>query len=97
MMRFEWDREKAKRNLKKHKVSFDEAATVFYDPLSATFADSDHSVGERRSITVGFSSRSQLLVISHTDRGKVIRIISARLATAQERKRHESETATKDR
>jgi uncharacterized DUF497 family protein len=93
-MRFEWDREKAKRNLKKHAVSFDEAVTVFYDPLSATFDDSDHSVGERRSITVGFSSRNRLLVISHTEKGKVIRIISARLATAQERKRHESEATT---
>jgi hypothetical protein len=95
MMRFEWDREKAKRNLKKHRVSFDEAVTVFYNPLSATFDDPDHSVGERRSITVDFSSRSQLLVVSHTERGKVIRIISARPATAQEKKRHESETTTK--
>ena len=52
-MEFEWDREKAQRNLRKHHVSFDEAVTVFYDPLSATFDDTDHSVGERRYISIG--------------------------------------------
>ena len=88
-MRFEWDREKAKRNLRKHRVSFEEAVTVFYDPLSATFDDPDHSVGEQRFITIGYSSRGRLLVISHTERGDALRIISARLATAHERKRHE--------
>ena len=89
-MQFEWDREKAKKNDKKHTVSFDEAMTVFYDPLSATFDDPDHSADEQRLITVGYSSRRRLLVVSHTERGKAIRIISARLATTQERKRHES-------
>ena len=89
-MQFEWDRKKVKKNLRKHKVSFDEAVTVFYDPLSATFDDPDHSVGEQRLITVGYSSRGRLLVISHTERGKAIRIISARPATAHERKRHEN-------
>ncbi|MBU6392164.1 MAG: BrnT family toxin [Planctomycetota bacterium] len=89
-MQFEWDRKKAKKNDKKHKVSFDEAMTVFYDPLSATFDDPDHSVDEQRLITVGCSSRRRLLVVSHTERGKAVRIISARLATTQERKRHES-------
>jgi uncharacterized DUF497 family protein len=89
-MQFEWDREKGKRNLRKHGVSFDEAVTVFYDPLSATFNDSDHSVEEQRLITVGSSSRGRLLVVSHTERGNAIRIISARPATAQERKRHEN-------
>lgn len=64
--------------------------TVFYDPLSATFDDPDHSVDEQRLITVGYSSRGRLLVVSHTERGKAIRIINARLATTQERKRHES-------
>ncbi|MFH1076494.1 MAG: BrnT family toxin [Pseudomonadota bacterium] len=88
-MKFEWDPEKAKRNLKKHMVSFDEAATVFYDPLSATFDDVDHSIWEHRYITVGFSSRKCLLVVSHLDREKNIRIINARPATAHERKRHE--------
>jgi uncharacterized protein len=88
-MQFEWDRDKEKRNIKKHGISFDEAVTVFYDPLSATFDDPDHSIGERRFITIGFSSHGRLLVVSYTERGKVIRIISARPATAAERKRHE--------
>ena len=91
-MKFEWDPEKAKRNYKKHRVSFEEAVTVFYDPLSATFDDPDHSVGERRLITIGFSSRGSLLVVSYAERGKALRIISALLATAHERKRHEKQT-----
>jgi uncharacterized DUF497 family protein len=89
-MQFEWDREKAKRNLKKLRVSFDEAVTVFYDALSATFDDPDHSVGERRFIMVGYSAQGRLLAVSHTERGKAIRIISARPETRDERKRHES-------
>jgi uncharacterized DUF497 family protein len=89
-MQFEWDREKAKKNLRKHKVSFDEAMTIFYDTLSATFDDPDHSIDEERFITIGYSSHGRLLVVSHTERGKTIRIISARSATAHERKRHES-------
>lgn len=88
-MRFEWDPEKAKANLKKHGVSFDEAATAFYDPLSATFDDPDHSDDEERVMTVGISSRGRLLVIAHTERGNTIRIINARTATPHERKRHE--------
>jgi uncharacterized DUF497 family protein len=88
-MWFEWDSKKANLNLKKHGVSFDEAATAFYDPLSATFDDPDHSEGEQRLITVGVSSQDRLLVIAHTDRGNVVRIINARLATAHERKKHE--------
>ncbi len=91
-MQFEWDPEKAKHSQKKHGVSFEEAVTVFYDPLAATFEDVDHSVGEQRLITVGFSSRDRLLFVSHTERGRALRIISARLATAHERKRHEDET-----
>jgi len=90
MVLLEWDPEKARRNLKKHGVSFDEAVTVFYDPLSATFDDPDHSEGEQRLITVGFSSQTRLLVVGHTDRGNAVRIINARLATAHERKKHES-------
>jgi hypothetical protein len=89
-MQFEWDRKKAKKNLTKHNVSFDEAMTVFYDPLSATFDDTDHSIDEERFITIGYSSEGRLLVVSHTERGKTLRIISARRATAHERKRHES-------
>ena len=88
-MRFEWDPEKATRNLKKHEVSFEEAVTVFYDPLSATFDDTDHSVGEYRYITIGLSSRNRLLVVAHAERGESLRIINARPATAHERKRHE--------
>ena len=88
-MRFEWDPEKAKKNLKKHRVSFEEAATVFYDPLSATFDDPDHSLGEYRYIIIGLSSRDRLLIVAHAASGESIRIISARPATAHERKRHE--------
>jgi uncharacterized DUF497 family protein len=88
-MEFEWDREKARHNFRKHRVSFDEAVTVFYDPLSATFDDFDHSVGERRYISIGYSARGRLLVVAHTERGTAVRIINARPATAHERKRHE--------
>ena len=88
-MHFEWDRDKAKQNLKKHGVSFEEAVTVFYDPLSATFDDPDHSIGEYRYITIGLSSRDRLIVVAHTERGENLRIINARPATPHERKRHE--------
>ena len=88
-MQFEWDRDKAAKNLKKHRVSFDEAVTIFYDPLSATFDDPDHSVGEQRFISLGHSSRGRLLVVSYTERRAAIRLISARPATVRERKRHE--------
>jgi len=88
-MRFKWDREKASRNLRKHRVSFDEAVTAFYDPLSASFDDPEHSVDEQRFISVGYSARGRLLVVSHTERGKVLRVISARLATPRQRKHHE--------
>lgn len=89
-MRFEWDREKAVPNRRKHGVSFDEAVTVFYDPLAATFSDPDHSGEEQRMITVGYSAQGRLLVVCHTERRGTVRIISARRATARERKRHES-------
>ena len=89
-MRFEWDGKKAGINLKKHGVSFDEAVTVFYDPLSATFDDPDHSHEERRFLTIGYSSNARLLVVSHTEHKGKVRIISARRATRHERKRHES-------
>jgi uncharacterized protein len=89
-MKFEWDRDKEKLNIKKHAVSFDEAVTVFYDPLSATFTDQDHSIEEDRFITVGYSSQGRLFVVSHMERGDAIRIISARPATVSERKRHEN-------
>ena len=89
-MQFEWDRAKALRNFRKHGVSFDEAVTVFYDPLSATFDDPDRSVGEARLITVGYSARGRLLVVAHTERGARTRIIGARRATARERDHHET-------
>ena len=90
-MQFEWDPDKAKLNRRIHGVSFEEALTVFYDPLSATFGDAEHSVGEQRLITIGFSSGGRLLFVSHTERGKALRIISARPATPHERKKHENE------
>ncbi len=90
-MRFEWDGNKATSNLKKHRVSFDEAVTVFYDPSAATFGDPDHSSEESRLITVRYSARGQLLVVSHMELGDAARIISARRATPRERKRHEDE------
>ena len=89
MLRFEWDGEKAKRNITKHGVGFEEAVSVFFDPLAATFDDPDHSAVEQRYITVGHSSSGRLLVVSHTERGENVRIISARTATTHERKRHE--------
>jgi uncharacterized DUF497 family protein len=91
-VRFEWDPKKANRNLKKHGVSFEEAVTVFYDPLSATFDDPDHSDDEYRYITIGLSSSDRLLLVAHAERRESLRIISARPATAHERKRHEGES-----
>ncbi|NQU04652.1 MAG: BrnT family toxin [Calditrichaeota bacterium] len=90
-MRFEWDRKKAKLNQNKHGVSFDEAVTVFHDPLSATFNDPDHSLDENRWITIGYSTQEHLMVVCHTERQGTVRIISARLATLKERKKHETE------
>jgi uncharacterized DUF497 family protein len=89
-MRFEWDSEKAAANVRKHRVSFDEAATAFFDPLSMTVPDPDHFVGERRFITMGASSGGRLVVVAHTERSSTLRIISARLAGASERKRYET-------
>jgi uncharacterized DUF497 family protein len=89
-MRFEWDVVKAKSNVVKHGVAFEEAVTVFYDPLAATFPDPDHSVGESREITVGYSVKSKLLIVCHTERhGTTVRLISARSATRAEKRRHE--------
>ena len=88
-MQFEWDPAKAAENLAKHGVSFEEAATVFRDTLSATGTDPDHSVGEERFIIFGLSTSGRLLVVAHTEHGDIIRIISARLATSGERKIYE--------
>jgi uncharacterized protein len=88
-MEFEWDPEKAARNVSKHGVSFNEAATIFGDPLAITYSDPDHSEDEERFLTFGHSNENQLLVVSHTDRGERTRIISARRATRRERKIYE--------
>ncbi len=89
-LRFEWDRDKAASNLEKHDVSFDEASTVFDDPLARIFDDEDHSLDERREIIVGHSILNRLLVVSFVERAEdVIRIISARTATRRERKDYE--------
>jgi uncharacterized DUF497 family protein len=88
-MDFEWDDAKAESNELKHGVSFVEAMTVFADPLALTGYDPDHSVGEDRYITMGLSAAGRLLVVSHTDRGEAVRIISAREATRTERRDYE--------
>lgn len=90
-MEFEWDEQKAKANLAKHKVSFDEAKSVFEDPLFLMFADIDHSFDEKRFIILGESGRGKLLVVAFAERAAATRIISARKATAQERKNYEEE------
>ena len=84
-LRFEWDETKAAKNIEKHRVSFDEAATVFDDPMFITFIDEEHSVDEERYITIGLSKQGRLLMVAHTDREGRIRIISARKATKTER------------
>jgi uncharacterized DUF497 family protein len=86
---FEWDQEKAQQNLKKHGVSFEEAATIFGDPFSLTIDDPVHSPEEQRFITLGYSEVQRLLVVVHTDRGENIRIISARTAIRRERETYE--------
>ena len=91
-IRFEWDPNKAFENLQKHRVAFEEAATVFGDYLGMTVPDPDHSTEEDRFITVGSSSRNRLLMIAHTERGDSIRIISARELTIRERSQYEEGT-----
>ena len=88
-MKFEWNPDKAESNYGKHVVSFEEAATVFNDSLSVTFPDPDHSIGESRYVIIGVSRFGQLLMVAHTDRGEIIRIISARKATRPERRFYE--------
>jgi uncharacterized DUF497 family protein len=89
-VKFVWNTKKSEVNQRKHGVGFDEASTVFGDPLAGTFPDADHSIGEARFITVGRSSSGRLLVVSHTENSSEFRIISARPATARERKQYES-------
>jgi hypothetical protein len=87
---FEWDAKKAAKNLRKHKVSSIEAATVFGDFLGATAAERAHSPGEQRYITVGLSSSGRLLMVAHAERDDRIRIISARTLTAKEKRAYEN-------
>lgn len=88
---FEWEKRKAASNLKKHGVSFEEAASVFGDTLSLTIPDPDHSGEEDRFMLLGVSERGRMLVVCHTDRGDNIRIFSARPATRGERKTYEED------
>lgn len=88
-MEFHWDPKKAAANLRKHGVSFEEASTVFRNVLSITGSDPDHSVGEHRFVTFGSANSGTLLVVSHTEEGSTIRIISARPATRPERRFYE--------
>lgn len=88
-MSFEWDAGKAAANIAKHGVSFDEAASVFLDPLAVSGPDPDHSIDESRYVTFGLSSLGRLLVVAHTWRRGAIRVISARRATRVERKLYE--------
>jgi uncharacterized DUF497 family protein len=86
---FEWDEDKAKANLKKHRVSFEEAKTVFNDPLAITIPDPQHSSDESRYIDIGCSSQGRTLVVVYTERKENIRVISSREATRLERQRYE--------
>ncbi|MCC6590033.1 MAG: BrnT family toxin [Bryobacterales bacterium] len=88
-MEFEWDPEKAERNLRKHRVSFGEATTVFGDWLGVTVNDPDHSTDEPRFLMIGTSSRQRKLIVSYAERGARYRIISAREMTPRERKAYE--------
>jgi hypothetical protein len=88
-MKFEWDKNKAEKNLGKHRISFDEAKAIFNDPLYVDFYDADHSAEEERYLIVGNSNRGRLLIVSYTERKDSIRIISAREVTRSEREAYE--------
>ena len=90
ILEFEWDGHKAVENLKNHRVSFDEAKSVFNDPLLLTFPDPEHSDEEHRTINIGISSHSRVLLVVFTDRKGKVRVISSRKATAKERKLYET-------
>jgi len=86
---FEWDPDKAARNLRKHRVSFEEASTVFGDPFAETFDDPDHSIAEQRFVTVGRTTADRVLIVAHSDRNQKVRIIAARETTRSERRQYE--------
>jgi uncharacterized DUF497 family protein len=88
-MEFEWDNRKGEENARKHDVTFQEAASIFGDPLAITFADPDHSTNEERYITFGQSLKQRLIMVSHTQRGGRTRIISARPVGSRERRIYE--------
>ena len=88
-MKFEWDDTKAANNIKKHGVTFNEASTVFRDPLAITYADPEHSIGEYCYLTFGRSIMNRLIVVAHSDRNDKVRLISAREMTRSERKDYE--------
>jgi len=88
-LHFIWDPKKAESNLRKHGVSFPEAVTAFADPMSTTIPDPDHSTGEHRYLLLVVSAHHRLIVVSHTERGKSVRLINARRATRRERKQYE--------
>ena len=90
-MQFEWDAGKADANIKKHRVSFDEALTVFADPLARILNDVDHSDEERREFIIGHSTVERLLVVGFAERGTVVRLIYAREATKRERQDYEED------
>jgi len=90
MRTFEWDPQKAESNIENHGVSFEEASTVFRDPLSLTIDDPLHSTDEERLVQIGISYKNRLLVVVYTERGDNTRIISARKATRKERNNYES-------
>ena len=91
-LQFEWNDQKARLNLKKHGIDFEEATTVFQDPLAYIFDDEWHSVGERREIIIGHDKQNRLLLVCFTERNQTIRIISARLTTKKERIDYEEYT-----
>lgn len=88
-MTYEWDAVKAAANVRKHRITFEEAASVFLDPSALTFWDPDHSEEEDREITIGRSGRQRVLFVAHTARESRVRIISARRATRQEERQYE--------
>ena len=90
-MDFEWDDKKAAKNLKKHGVSFREGASVFGDPLAITFADPDHSIHEERFLTFGTARTGKMIIVSHTERENIMRIMSVRFMKKHERKIYETE------
>ena len=86
---FEWDARKAAANFKRHGVTFEDGSSVFFDPLAITFPDPDHSLDERREVTLGYTMKKEMVFVSHCERGERVRIISVRLATRTERRQYE--------